>query len=54
MKTKIRIMSKRITIMIDDDLDKKLRMLQAKEVTKTAKSVSFSQIINDTIRKSVK
>ena len=47
-------MSKRITIMIDEDLDKKLRMLQAKEITKTAKSVSFSQIINDTIRKSVK
>ena len=34
--------------------DKKLRSLQAKEITKTTKSVSFSQIINDVLRKNLK
>ena len=46
-------MSKRITIMIDDDLDKKLRLLQAKEITNTSDSVSFSRILNQVIRKSL-
>ena len=47
-------MSKRITVMIDDDLDKKLRLLQAKEITKTVQTVSFSQTLNDTLRKNLK
>ena len=47
-------MSKRITVMIDDDIDKKLRLLQAKEITKTVQSVSFSQTLNDTLRKNLK
>ena len=47
-------MAKRITIMIDDDLDKKLRLLQAKEIQKTNASVSYSQIINEILRKQVK
>ena len=47
-------MSKRVTVMIDDDLDKKLRLLQAKEITKNTKSVSFSSTLNDTLRKSLK
>ncbi len=47
-------MTKRITIMIDDDLDKKLRLLQSKEIIKSTKSVSFSKIINDVIRKGLK
>ena len=51
MNTKIKkMMSKRITIMIDENLDKKLRILQAKEITKTTKSVSYSQIMNDILR----
>lgn len=40
--------------MIDDDLDKKIRLLQAKEITKTTKSVSFSQTLNDVIRNNIK
>ena len=40
--------------MIDDDLDKKLRQLQAKLIQDTSSSVSFSQVINETIRKSIK
>ena len=47
-------MSKRITIILDNDLDKKLRVMQAKEIMKTTKSISFSKILNITIRKSLK
>jgi hypothetical protein len=47
-------MSKRITIMIDEDIDKKLRLIQAKQITKTSSSVSFSQVINEAIRKQLK
>jgi len=47
-------MAKRITIMIDDDLDKKLRLIQANAIKKTASSVSFSSVINQIVRKQVK
>jgi len=40
--------------MLDDDLDKKLRMLQAKLIQSTNGSVSFSEIINETLRKNLK
>lgn len=45
------IMSKRVTIMIDDDLDKELRILQAKMIQKENKSVSYSKVVNITLRK---
>jgi len=44
-------MTKRITIMIDDDLDKKLRQLQAKLIQESSSSVSYSQVINDLLQK---
>lgn len=47
-------LSKRVTIMIDDDLDKLLRLEQAKQITKSTTSVSYSRIINQTIRKGFK
>ncbi len=47
-------MSKRVTILIDDDLDKKLRTLQAKMIQKENKSYSYSKAICDTIRKDLK
>ena len=47
-------MSKRITIMLDDDMDKKLRQLQAKKIQATSESCSFSQIINETLAKNIK
>lgn len=40
--------------MIDDDLDKKLRQLQAKLIQETTSSISYSQVINETIRKNIK
>jgi len=47
-------MSKRVTIMIDDDLDKKLRTLQAKMIKEKQTSYSYSKILNETIRKQLK
>lgn len=47
-------MAKRVTIMISDDLDKKLRSLQVKEIIKNSKSVSYSKVLNDVVRKALK
>jgi len=47
-------MGKRITLVLDDDLVKKLREKQAKLIKESAKSVSFSSVVNQTIRKSIK
>lgn len=45
--------AKRATIIIDDDLDKKIRSLQAKMIQKENKSVSYSYVINLFLRKSL-
>jgi len=47
-------MSKRITIVIDDDLDKKLRLRQAKIIQKEQASCSYSRVMNETLRKVLK
>ena len=47
-------MSKRVTIMVDDDLDRKLRLLQAKRISQKQTSYSYSKTINEIIRKSLK
>jgi len=47
-------MSKRVTIMIDDDLDKKLRLRQAKMIQQEQASYSYSKVLNDVIRKALK
>ncbi|MEK0321009.1 MAG: hypothetical protein QQN61_07970 [Nitrosopumilus sp.] len=47
-------MSKRVTIVIDDNLDKKLRTLQAKRIQREQSSYSFSRVLNDTLRKVLK
>ena len=44
----------RITIVLDEDNDKKLRAIQAKEIIKSVKSVSYSRVINAIIRKALK
>jgi hypothetical protein len=44
----------RITIMIDEDLEKKLRLRQAKLIQKNISSVSFSRVINEALRNSLK
>ena len=47
-------MSKRVTIMIDYDLDKKLRLRQAKIIQQTQSSCSYFRVVNDTLRKVLK
>ena len=46
--------AKRITIMVDDDLDKKLRLRQAKLIQQRQSSVSYSRVINEVVRKCLK
>jgi len=41
----------RITIMLDNDLDKSLRKIQAKKIIQHQGSYSFSKILNETVRK---
>ena len=40
--------------MIDDELQKKLREKQAKQIKAENQSVSFSQVINQTLKESLK
>ena len=40
--------------MIDDDLDKKIRVIQAKAIQSTNSSVSFSSTMNEILRKQLK
>ena len=47
-------MAKRVTIMIDDDIDKKIRLIQSKLIAKTSESVSYSKVINDELKKQLK
>lgn len=47
-------MAERITFMLNSDIVKKLRKLQAKKLAETASSVSFSRIINEVLEKGLK
>jgi hypothetical protein len=47
-------MGKRITIILDDDLLKKLHEIQAKLIKQYTKSVSFSRVLNEVLRKRLK
>ena len=47
-------MPKSVTIMIDDDLDKKLRFRQAKMIQQEQTSYSYSKALNETLRKVLK
>jgi predicted transcriptional regulator len=47
-------MSKRISITLEDEVVKKLRIIQAKKLTKSKKSISFSSVINDELRKAIR
>ncbi len=40
-------MAKRVTIVINDGLIKKIRLIQAKQIKASAKSVRFSKVINE-------
>ena len=47
-------MTKKITVVFDDELVKKLRIIHAKKIAKSDDYVSFSKIINQELRKVVK
>lgn len=47
-------MAKRVTIMIDNDLDKKIRLLQAKMIQNSSSSVRYSRVINEMLEKGIK
>ena len=47
-------MGKRITIVLDDEVFKKLREKQAKLIKESNDSVSFSSVVNQVAKKSIK
>jgi len=47
-------MTKRVTIMIDDEVDKKIRSIQANEIKNTSSSVSYSGTINKILKNNLK
>ncbi|WP_179371136.1 hypothetical protein [Nitrosopumilus ureiphilus] len=47
-------MGKRITVIIDDGIVKKLREKQAKKIKESSESVSFSRVLNEALRNSMK
>lgn len=47
-------MSKRVTIMIDESNDRKLRLRQAKEIKETSATCSYSRVINEVLAKALK
>ncbi len=44
----------RISIMLDENLEKKLRVLQGQRIFKSKKSVSFSRVINEVLNDGLK
>jgi hypothetical protein len=40
--------------MIEDELDKKIRIIQAKEIADTSSSVSYSNIVNKILKNNIK
>ncbi len=46
-------MARRVTIMIQDDLDRKVRQYQAKMIQSSNKSYSYSRAVNDILKKNI-
>ena len=46
--------AKRVTLMLDIDILKKLYEIQAKQIRESNKSVSFSGVVNEILRKYLK
>ena len=47
-------MGRRVSIMLDVDIDKKLRLRQAKIIQQEQASYSYSRVVNDALRKVLK
>ena len=46
-------MSKRVTVMIDEMLDKKIRLRQAKLIRQEQSSYSYSKVLNEMLQKAL-
>ena len=49
----MRTMGRRVTIMIEDSIDKKIRQFQAKMIQKENTTYSYSKSVNDLLRKAL-
>lgn len=47
-------MGRRITIVLDEELEKKLRLIQSKFVKNSIKSISFSHVLNMVLEEGLK
>lgn len=47
-------MGKRITVVLDAEVVKKLRIIQAKNIGKSESAVSFSNVINSELKRNLK
>ncbi|MDH3312148.1 MAG: hypothetical protein OEM28_03255 [Nitrosopumilus sp.] len=47
-------MGKRITVVIGDDIVRKLRERQAKKIKESSEAVSFSRVLNESLRNCIK
>jgi hypothetical protein len=45
-------LKKRVTIVLEDDLVKKLRIIQAKQISDLNENVSFSAVLTNLLKKS--
>ena len=44
----------RITIMLDKETHRKIRLIQASKIRKSNKSISFSSVMNEILRKGLR
>jgi len=44
----------RVTVVMDEEVNKKLRSIQAKRIQNSQTSVSFSKVLNDELKKRLK
>ena len=47
-------MAERVTIMLNSEIARKIRNLQAKKIRESSSSVSFSRIVNEVLAKALK
>ena len=47
-------MAKRITVVLDNELVKKLRIIQSKKIAKSKKPLSFSRVVNEELRNAIR
>jgi hypothetical protein len=46
-------MARRVTVVMQDDIDKKIRNYQAKMIQKIKSTYSYSKAVNDLLRKAI-